>query len=114
MNELTAENYNELAARLKACLGLFTSTLAGDSVEHVCHYIEHGELEMAYESLVLSCIKEGIACEKPVANELRSIGIELNMETEAVFEADFWRIAQEFFSSVPPSDPPQQGRVADS
>lgn len=106
MNALTAENYNELGARLKACVGLFTSKLAGDSVEHVCHYIEHGELEMAYESLVLSCLKEGVACEIPVANELRSIGIELNMEVESVFEPEFWRIAQELFSSAPTSDPP--------
>lgn len=109
MNELTAENHKRLAARLNACVALLMSTLTGDSVEHVCHYIKHGELEMAYESLVLSCIKEGVAREKHISDEFLAIGIELKMESESVFEADFWRIAQEFFSSDPPSDPPPQG-----
>ena len=67
------------------------------AAEHVSHYIEHGEPEMAYESLILSCISEGIRCNKQISNELYSIGTGLNMEIEAVFAANFWQLAQEYF-----------------
>jgi hypothetical protein len=105
MSNLSSEDYKALIPRLNACFALLRSKLAGDAAEHVSHYLEHGEPEMAYESLVLSHIREGVGCDRHVADELRSIGTELNMETEAVFEANFWKLAQEYFASASNSPP---------
>ncbi len=107
MSVQTSDGYKELGLRLKACIGLLGFEMTIEAVEHVNHYIEHGELEMAYESLVLSCIKEGVGCDKHVSKELHSIGIDLSMETEAVFEANFWQLAREYFAhATDPYDSP--------
>lgn len=100
MNNLSSEDYKALITRLNASFGFLRSKLAGDAAEHVSHYLEHGEPEMAYESLVLSCIREGVCCDKLVADELLSIGTGLSMGTEAVFEVNFWQLAQEYFTSA--------------
>lgn len=99
MSNLLPEDYKKLIARLEACFTLLKPKIAKGAAEHISHYIEHGEPEMAYESLILSCISEGIGCDKQVSNELRSIGTDLSMETEAVFEANFWQFAQKYFAS---------------
>jgi hypothetical protein len=100
MSNLSSGDYKALIARLNDCFARLRSKLATDAAEHVSHYVEHGEPEMAYESLVLSCITEGVGCDKHLADELRSIGEDLSMESESVFESNFWQLAQEYFTSA--------------
>lgn len=98
MSVMTSENYEQVVGRLKNCLVLLSPKLTTDAVEHIQHYIVHGELEMAYETLVLSCIKEGVEFNSKISEELLSIGKILGMETEAVFECNFWSLAQEYIA----------------
>lgn len=100
MSDLNLERYKILVARLNACIALLAPRLTSEAIEHVRHYIDHGELELAYESLVLSCIRELPAREMHISEELQTIGSDLNMEHESVFEADFWKIAQEYFTTA--------------
>lgn len=99
MSHLTSESCSGLSARLNVCIVRLEPTVTISAIAHVSHYIKHGEIEMAYESLILSCIRERVRCDAHTSKELRAIGTDLSMETESVFEVDFWQIAQEYFES---------------
>jgi hypothetical protein len=98
MSGFSPEIYGALGVRLKVCLDRLVPRLTRESVHHVAHYIEHGEFEMAYESLVLSCIDETVTCGQDLADELHQLGREFDMENESVFAFDFWARAQGYFA----------------
>ena len=90
----------ELDARFRASIAVSKSEMTAEAEEHMTHYLEQSELEMAYESFILSCIEEKIAIDRQEAMELQSIGKALGMEKESVFDACFWSHAHLFFENT--------------
>jgi hypothetical protein len=69
------------------------SALSPGGVDHVEHYLGVAEIEMAYESLVLSLMGEQVVLDRRLANELLLLGVALGLDQESVFQGDFWEKA---------------------
>lgn len=94
---LLNERYRELVADFKAVFVSCSRLLTDEAVQNVEHYLEVAELEMAYESFVLSVIEEKIPLSESARMDLLGLGLALGLDKEAVFRADFWQIAQNMF-----------------
>lgn len=90
MSMLDARSYNELETRFGQCLSVWKPAISKEAHDHVNHYVNHGELAMAVESLVLSCIVEMVPCPQFVKSTLLSICKDLSLETDSVFDSGFW------------------------
>lgn len=62
-----------------------------DGLEGVAHYFEHDEFEMAYEGLVLELLKSGKYPDNFDYNQWKELAIYYNLDSESVFDGQFWR-----------------------
>ena len=78
----------DFCVRVAAFLEICVAMISASGVSEVRHYLDHDEPEMAFEGLIL----ELIAAEaKPFDfDKWRCLGLEMGVDTESVFEADFW------------------------
>jgi hypothetical protein len=80
-------------------LGVYESLLSHESREHVRHYLDNAELEMACESFVLAMIEEGLIVAPIHRQELLRLCLTLRLDHESVFRSDFWDIAHPYLES---------------
>ena len=64
--------------------------LSNEAVIHVQHYVDHAELEMAFESFCLALDSESISIPTELKPRLYKLALELGLDTNSVFDADFW------------------------
>ena len=98
------EIYRDYEPQLVGLLASFEADLSPDAVGHVRHYIGVGEYEMAFESLVLSLMEEGVSVSASAVDEIAVLGAGLNMEEEAVFRADFWEVTVRWLQALQRND----------
>ncbi|WP_431050328.1 hypothetical protein [Roseateles sp. L2-2] len=91
------EDDEDIAARVALLFRSYADKLSADGRTHVDHYIDVGELEMAFESFVLTLMEERISPEAEDRVEMRAIGVALKLDKETVFRPDFWEAAQSYF-----------------
>lgn len=84
-----AGSYNELEIRFVHCLKEWEPAISRVALDHVSYYIDHGELAMAVESFVLSCVAETVPCPNDLKSMLLSVCTELALGTESVFDSGF-------------------------
>ena len=70
--------------------------LSSEAVKDIKHYLDHGELEVAYESMVLSLIAEKVILAKAEKENLYSLATTLGLIDEGVLKANFWEEAEPF------------------
>ena len=99
--KLSAADLSGLGRDLRAIVRLQPGMSAAAQVA-VAHYLEHGEFEMAYESLMLSVLDERVPLDLATKTALRDIGLALGLDAESVFRADFWGLMEPLWSSLPP------------
>lgn len=97
MQEHKPDAIRSIVDRLKFLVRHWSPPLADES--HVNHYLDNCEVEMAYESMILSAMEEKLSCSMKEANELYDIGMQLRMDTGSVFDAAFWTRASAFLKS---------------
>ncbi len=94
------EAYINAERNLVEVLDFYMAKLKDSSVETVRHYISVAEIEMAYESFVLSLVEESVE----LANEHRLILLELDsrlfLSAEPVFRADFLQVAEKYLNRL--------------
>ena len=88
---LTHEQYVRLELELEAIFSELAQGLDSDSVTAVRWNIDHGEIEMAFEGLCLELITLSRRPNRDLCERLRSLGIELGLNEESVYDTDFWK-----------------------
>ena len=91
MSALTNDQYRSTEEDFKIAFGICRSLLSSDAVKDVEHYLEHGELELAYESFGLSLKAEGVEVPKSAKELLLPMGPVLGVDKEGVLNANFWK-----------------------
>lgn len=84
-------SYHNIESRFRSVYSHYVSILSPDGVQNVEHYLDASELEMAYESFLLSMIEEKLDLAKQDKPELFDIGKLLGVDKDSVFRADFWQ-----------------------
>lgn len=95
MAELSQLEYQQYEGELIQILDEVKTLLPKDAIDHVEFYIQHGELEMAYESLCLSLIELKRVFPSETRLALRSLGLSLELDKESVYMPEFWLYAEE-------------------
>ena len=90
MTEQNPDDVRRTIDRLRSIASDWRPMLADDSDQNVTHYLDNGEVEMAYESMILSAMDEHLSCTEAVANELYAMGLELRLDKSSVFDSEFW------------------------
>ena len=87
---MNADQYNHAKANFENVFAKYEIYLSEESRMHVVSLLEAAEVEMAYESFVLSAIDEKINVSEYDRIELKRIGLLVNANVETVFKDDFW------------------------
>lgn len=87
---MTPEQYRRLGARFARVLDLTQSEVDSESLECVHHYVDHAEIEMAFEILCLGLIKSSVRLPPDLAREIESLARELGLDSASVFDAELW------------------------
>ena len=90
MSILSRAEYEKLEKEFQYAFDICKPLLSQEAVADVEFYIDHGEIEIAYESLGLSIKAEGVLVPNAARAILFPIGLTLNLKTDAVLRADFW------------------------
>lgn len=67
------------------------SALPEDGAKEVEHYLEHGEIEMALEGLLIELTVQGYVPEGTSFSELLLSAVELGLDREQVFDVNLWQ-----------------------
>lgn len=92
---MTSETYNQLEAQFRPLFERYTGHLDEETRAYVKHYVDHSELEMAYELFGLGLMSK-IATPPHEAKELLEMGCALGLDKETVYEDDFWETWEHF------------------
>ncbi|MDQ2697156.1 MAG: hypothetical protein M3Z21_17600 [Pseudomonadota bacterium] len=87
VNEISDQSIAEDLNTLIASCRPYISKEGGDLAQH---YLEHDELELAFEALFLDLIEAHHIPPSLNINKWRNIGIHLHLHEESVLEGDFW------------------------
>jgi hypothetical protein len=89
-------DYPRFEKEFRRVFDTYSSALALESVENVRHYLNVAELEMAYETFVLSLVEEQVQLSDTDRLTLSKLGPPLGVDADPVFKADFWDVAKRF------------------
>ena len=90
MNELTAEQYAQAHRAFAHALALCRTRLPIEAIQDVEHWLQHDELELAFESLGLSIMRERVVLGSEERMILFPLGPLLGLDRESVLSASFW------------------------
>lgn len=93
---MATRDYTRIEKEFRRVFEACAPALALDSVENVRHYLDVAELEMAYESFVLSVLDEQVELSDANRMTLLELGPLLGVDTDPVFRGDFWDVAKRF------------------
>jgi hypothetical protein len=89
-DQATPEELRQCAEDLRIALGLCKTFLSPEAISDVTHYLDHGEIEVAYESLGLSLKAENVDVPRAAKELLYPLGRKLGVDKEAVLSSTFW------------------------
>ena len=78
--------------RLRHLVERVAPMLSNAARDHVEHYLEVCELEMACESFVLSIMEESAMLDVTLQVELLEVCRALQLDRQSVFRHDFWKL----------------------
>jgi hypothetical protein len=90
MSALTPERYHKAENDFKIAFGICAPLLSFEAAKDIEHYVQHSELEMAYESLGMSLKAENVEVPRAVKEILYPLGPLLEVDKEGVLNANFW------------------------
>lgn len=93
-------------------LGCYAAFLDAESVAHVRHNIDVAEYEMACESLVMSLKLEKVPLSGRHAGQLIGLGLELGLDKDSVYCADFWQQHEPWLEAFRLLNRPQASHAA--
>lgn len=82
---------HSLVRRVAQCLDDSRDVLSVSGAEEWGHFLDHAEYEMALEGLVLELIASDSMPRRFDGNAWESLGRDLGLEQESVWDEDFWR-----------------------
>jgi len=97
---MTPEVYTEREAVLERLLHNLAPALPEDAFDGVAHYLQHAELEMAFELFCLELITHRTKIERKEASAIHELAVALHLDTDAIFDADFWPKLNNFLSEA--------------
>lgn len=89
------------SVRLTAFVDAVGDGLSSAARQHVAHYLEIGEVEMACESLVLSLNDERVVLSQSEKADLLEVCRTVRLHEESVFRDDAWQLAQNLTTNRP-------------
>lgn len=89
---------NFIVDALERMLGSYSPSFKSGSADCVRHYLDHGEYELAYESLILSLIDGGVVVTVEDSLLLFEMGRSLGVDLEPLHGNDFWALATDYLS----------------
>jgi len=90
MSILSAEIYRKAEAELVHVLHECTPHLSADAVGNVQHYLDNAELELAFESLLLSINQERVSVSQTSKQLLYPLGGLLGVVDDGVLIGNSW------------------------
>ncbi len=87
---LTPPQYHKAVADFKMALDICLPLLSAEASKDVKHYLDHAEIEIAYESLGMSLKAENVSIPQQAKEILYPLGIILNVNSESVLSGNFW------------------------
>jgi hypothetical protein len=93
------DEYANFEAEFESLIRAHLTQMDNQSANHVRHYVDAGELEMAFESFVLSSMDIAVRFSAEEKARLHALGLSLGLQSNSVFRADFWARAAVYLSS---------------
>ena len=84
------DNWDEYESLIRRVLNNYANLLKSDSVDFVQHYIDHNELEMAFEGFFLELIGADIEFDENDKKNYLKLGRDLGLDKTCVFDDEFW------------------------
>lgn len=100
INDIGGESYMEVERKLIEILAFYAGVLKDSSVESVQHYVSVAEVEMAYESFILSLADEAVELTDEHRLILLELGSRLFVSAEPVFRSDFLQVAEKYLNGL--------------
>jgi hypothetical protein len=91
MSDLTPEQYAQSHAAFLRALAMCNTRLSAEATREIEHWLQHDELELAFESLGLSIMREQVTLSSEVREALFPLGLLLGLDRESVLSSTFWR-----------------------
>lgn len=88
--KLSPAQYHLLERELRSINDAVSGDLDKESAEGTLHYLQHGELEMAFEILGLGLLNSTISLDESMGSRLVAIGRQLGVDNESVWDPLFW------------------------
>ena len=97
---LSSKHYKEIENRSGIILDNLMLELPADLNSSVQHYINHAELEIAYELFGLYLLEEKLILSHDLVKEIEQVGTELDFENKAsMYDPNFWHRFSHFLNS---------------
>jgi hypothetical protein len=90
MSELTPQQYAQSHAAFTRALAMCRARLSIEAIRDVEHWLQHDELENAFESLGLSIMRERVFLSTDAKVVLYPLGRLLGLDRESVLSPTFW------------------------
>jgi hypothetical protein len=87
---MSPDAYRVLESDFERLLSKFHPLLSREAVAAARHYVDCGELEMAVEVTCIDLFDSAAEVGREDRNELMRVSKALSLDTESVFEQDFW------------------------
>ncbi len=97
---LSSKHYKEIENRSGIILDNLMLELPADLNSSVQHYINHAELEIAYELFGLYLLEEKLTLSHSLVKKIEQVGTELDFENKAsMYDPTFWQRFSHFLNS---------------
>lgn len=99
MASLSKSEYRELDAELRAIFHSYGPLIEKSYLQEILHFLDHAELEMAFELFCLFLITNSISLEATPRAGLLRVGRQLGLNVESVYDPDFWTRLEDWVAS---------------
>lgn len=99
MANLSKEDYQVHEERVFQLLAIVRNLISTEGLKGIEHYLNHAEIEMAYELLCLEIIRAEIDLSESVKTDLKDLALGLELDKENVYEPNFWEKLNSFITT---------------
>jgi hypothetical protein len=96
---MNSNQYQEIESFIKVTLMKVISLLDDETIHAVNHYLDHSEVEMAFEILYLEIMARPATLSMIDPTKSRSTALLLALDKETIFEPNFWTMLDTFLDS---------------
>jgi hypothetical protein len=87
---MNVETYRQLEARFETILAGVLDMLDDETASSVEHFLDHAELEMAFEGLCLELMRLRKSAPANLSNDILALAKASGLDKHSVFDAEFW------------------------